>query len=301
MLMLLILAVACLAGAVFLVGEISTAPNRRRAASLGRAMAYGRSPTTAVAQPARRSQLADSLRDRMTGLALRLNSKTSIESVGRSLVSAGAARRISATDFLAAKAALGLAGVFGGGLIGMTTSGAGKGLFAAIIFGLFGFFAPDMALAPLRRTRTEEIRAKLPDALDLLAVSVEAGLGFDGAIAKLAERRDGPLAEEFALTLGEMRIGQSRTQALKNMAARVDIPEFVAFTQSIIQAEQLGSSLARILRVQAADARRRRQSAAEERAQKAPVKMIFPVAFFIFPAMFVIILGPAMLSIKELF
>jgi tight adherence protein C len=299
MLMLLILAVACLAGAVFLVGEIATLPDRRRAASLGRAMAYGQSPT--LAQPSRRSWLSASLRPRMTALALRLNAKTSVESVARSLVSAGVARRISATDFLAAKAVLGLVGVFGGGLIGMTTSGAGKGLFAAIIFGLFGFFAPDIALVPLRRSRTEELQADLPDALDLLAVSVEAGLGFDGAVAKLAERRDGPLAEEFALMLGEMRMGQSRTQALKNMAGRVDIPEFVAFTQAVIQAEQLGSSLARILRVQAADARRRRQSAAEERAQKAPVKMIFPVAFFIFPAMFVIILGPAMLSIKDLF
>jgi tight adherence protein C len=132
-------------------------------------------------------------------------------------------------------------------------------------------------------------------------VSVEAGLGFDGAIAKLTEHMDGPLAEEFALTLNEMKIGESRQDALKRMSERVDAPELSAFTRAIIQADQLGTSLGRILRVQAADTRLRRQAAAEEKAMKAPIKMLFPTVLFIFPAMFLVILGPAILNIQELF
>jgi tight adherence protein C len=112
---------------------------------------------------------------------------------------------------------------------------------------------------------------------------------------------DGPLAEEFALTLGEMRFGESRHDALKKLAARVDTPEVAAFTRSIIQADQLGISLGRILRAQATDTRFRRQAAAEEKAMKAPIKMLFPTVAFIFPAMFLVILGPAFLNLKELF
>jgi len=171
----------------------------------------------------------------------------------------------------------------------------------AMFLGALGFFAPDYGLTLKARGRKERVRAELPDALDLLAVSVEAGLGFDGALAKIKEHMDGPLAEEFALMLSEMRIGESRQEALKRLSDRVDVPELSAFTRAIIQADQLGTSLGRILRVQAADARLRRQAAAEEKAMKAPIKMLFPTVLFIFPAMFLVILGPALLNIQELF
>jgi tight adherence protein C len=151
------------------------------------------------------------------------------------------------------------------------------------------------------RRRQSQVSADLPDALDLLAVSVEAGMGFDGAVSKLTEHMEGPLIDEFELTLGEMRIGESRSDALKKMADRVAAPEMAAFTRSIIQADQLGISLGRILRVQAADARLKRQAAAEERAMKAPIKMLFPLVAFIFPAMFIVILGPAFLNLGKLF
>jgi tight adherence protein C len=145
------------------------------------------------------------------------------------------------------------------------------------------------------------VAADLPDALDLLAVSVEAGLGFDGAVSKLTEHMEGPLIDEFELALGEMRIGESRADALKKMAERVDVHEMAAFVRSIVQADQLGISLGRILRVQAADARLKRQAAAEERAMKAPIKMLFPLVMFIFPAMFIVVLGPAFLNLGKLF
>jgi tight adherence protein C len=166
---------------------------------------------------------------------------------------------------------------------------------------LVGFFGPDYLVSIYARRRRERIRAALPDALDLLAVSVEAGLGFDGAISKLTEHMDGPLAEEFGLTLSEMRIGESRGEALRRLGERADTPEISSFTRAIIQADQLGTSLGRILRVQAADTRLRRQAAAEEKAMKAPIKMLFPTVLFIFPAMFLVILGPAILNIDEIF
>ena len=151
------------------------------------------------------------------------------------------------------------------------------------------------------RRRRDQVQAALPDALDLLAVSVEAGLGFDAAIAKLTEHMDGPLIEEFALALSEMRVGEARQDALKKLSARVDSPELAAFVRAIIQADQLGISLGKILRVQAVDTRLKRQAAAEEKAMKAPIKMLFPTVAFIFPAMFIVVLGPAMLSLGKLF
>jgi tight adherence protein C len=134
-----------------------------------------------------------------------------------------------------------------------------------------------------------------------MAVSVEAGMGFDGAIAKLTEHMDGPLADEFALTLNEIRIGESRQDALKKLSDRTETPELSSFVRAIIQADQLGISLGRILRVQATDSRLKRQAAAEEKAMKAPIKMLFPTVMFIFPAMFLVILGPAFLNISKIF
>jgi tight adherence protein C len=215
-------------------------------------------------------------------------------------MTAGLAQSITPTAFLALKAGLGIGLGFLGLLIGGVVSPVGAFLFAAC-WGVGGFVLPGIYVSMKARGRREHIRAELPDALDLLAVSVEAGLGFDGAVAKLTDHMDGPLADEFSLTLGEMRIGESRHDALKKLSQRVDTAEVAAFVRSIIQADQLGISLGRILKVQAADSRLRRQAAAEEKAMKAPIKMMFPTAAFIFPAMFLVILGPAFLNLKELF
>src|SRR3989454_896503 len=152
-----------------------------------------------------------------------------------------------------------------------------------------------LALRMNPRVTVEMISARL------LAVSVEAGLGFDGAITKLTEHMEGALTDELALTLNEMRIGESRHDALKKLAERAAAPEVANFSRAIIQADQLGISLGRILRVQATDTRLRRQAAAEERAMKAPIKMLFPTVAFIFPAMFLVILGPAFLNLSKLF
>ncbi len=194
-----------------------------------------------------------------------------------------------------------IGGVLLGAVVGGAATGATGVLFFAIILGGVGFIVPDFAVSAKARSRRDQIRAELPDALDLMAVSVEAGMGFDGALAKLTEHMEGPLADEFALTLNEVKIGETRQDALKKLADRTDTPELSSFVRSIIQADQLGISLSRILRVQATDSRLKRQAAAEEKAMKAPIKMLFPTVLFIFPAMFLVILGPAFLNLSKIF
>ena len=241
------------------------------------------------------------LGDRLAGWTLKLHPKTTIEGVSARLLAAGLGRKISPTTFLAFKSALALGGVAAGALFGGAAAGPGGVLFAAVALGGVGFIVPDFVISGKARSRKDRIRAELPDALDLMAVSVEAGMGFDGAISKLTEHMHGPLADEFALTLGEIRIGESRQDALKKLADRNGTPELSSFVRSIIQADQLGISLGRILRVQATDSRLKRQAAAEEKAMKAPIKMLFPTVLFIFPAMFLVILGPAFLNLSKIF
>jgi tight adherence protein C len=301
MTLVLILAVFCLAGAAFLIGEIVTAPARQRHVSVRRAATWGRMELPSGApQEGLQERLVAPIGEVLAKWALKLNPRSSTDNVSRRLMGAGLGYRLSPTGFLALKALLALIGVFVGSLLGSSRGLAGLVLGAAIL-GAIGFLGPDYALILKARNRKEKIRAELPDALDLLAVSVEAGLGFDASLAKLNEHMEGPLAQEFGLTLSEMRIGESRSEALKRMSERVDAPELSAFTRAIIQADQLGTTLGRILRVQATDARLRRQAAAEERAMKAPIKMLFPTVLFIFPAMFLVILGPAILNVEKLF
>jgi len=295
--MLLALAFLPLALAVFLVGEVATAPQRRRSLALRRAASYGvRRAQPANVLPRFSERVVAPAVERLATLALRLNPKASADAIGGRLIAAGVSQRISTSQFLALKSGLALGGVIAGAAFGAVLAPVAGVVFVPLL-GAVGFIGPDLILTVRIKARRERIRSELPDALDLLAVSVEAGLGLDGAIAKLTEHMDGALVDEFALTLGEMRIGESRSEALKKLAERVPAPEVSAFVRSVIQAEQLGISLGRILRVQAADSRLRRQAAAEERAMKAPIKMLFPTALFIFPAMFVAILGPAFLNI----
>jgi tight adherence protein C len=297
---LLVLAIGCLAAAAYFVGELAMLPARERATSVRRAATYGRFRARVGApRESLRERALVPLSHSLANLVLRLNPRTNAESVAMKLQAAGLGQKISPTAFLAGK---GLFSLAGGALALVLIGSAGR---AGLMFGLFtvlvGFFGPDYLVSIYARRRREQIRAALPDALDLLAVSVEAGLGFDGAISKLTEHMDGPLAEEFGLTLSEMRIGESRGEALRRLGERADTPEVSSFTRAIIQADQLGTSLGRILRVQAADTRLRRQAAAEEKAMKAPIKMLFPTVLFIFPAMFLVILGPAILNIDEIF
>ena len=298
--MLLVLALMFLGGAAYLLGEVVTAPARARQNAVQRAATYGKVKMRSGGEMAKfHVRVVQPVAQKTARLVLRFSPKATVESVSMKLLAAG--MTISPTSYLAVK---GFA-VGGGFLCGLVFGGAASGVGGSLLFApglaMLGFVVPDFVVGARARKRRDSIAADLPDALDLLAVSVEAGLGFDGAVTKLTEHMDGPLIDEFALTLGEIRIGEGRQEALKKMAARVSSPELAAFVRALIQADQLGISLGRILRVQASDSRNKRQMAAEEKAMKAPVKMLFPTVTCIFPAMFIVILGPALLNLLKLF
>ena len=292
-----------LGASAYLVGEAVTQPGRERDRAVRRAANYGRPRVAATGLDRLRfhERVLVPAIGSLSRLALKVNPRANVDAIAVRLLAAGMGRSITPTTFLAIKAASAIGGAFLGFAVGTAAAGPLAGFAFAFGLGFGGFIVPGFVIGMRARKRREELRTQLPDALDLLAVSVEAGLGFDGAVAKLTEHMDGALAEEFSLTLGEMRIGESRHDALKKLAARSSAPEVASFCRAIIQADQLGISLGRLLRVQATDARLKRQAAAEEKAAKSPIKMLFPTVIFIFPAMFIVILGPAMLNLMELF
>lgn len=174
-----------------------------------------------------------------------------------------------------------------------------------LIFGFFtyaiGLFLPYILLEQKIAKRKIALQQELPDVLDLLTVSVEAGLGFDGALVKLSEKMKGQMVDEFTRMLQEIRIGVSRKDALRALAERCDVQDISLFTGALIQADQLGVSISKVLRIQSLDMREKRKQRAEEQGMKAPIKMLFPLVFFIFPALLIVLLGPAVIQIFEIF
>jgi tight adherence protein C len=161
---------------------------------------------------------------------------------------------------------------------------------------VFGFLLPNILLHNTGQKRTEKMQNALPDALDLMTISVEAGLAFDAAVSRVARDTHGPLAQEFVRTLQEMQIGVSRGEAMRAMAERTTMKDLKSFCLAMVQADSFGIPIARVLRVQAQEMRVKRRQRAEEKAQKLPVKILFPLIFFILPCLFIVILGPAVLA-----
>jgi tight adherence protein C len=188
-----------------------------------------------------------------------------------------------------------------GAIIGLTTRGVAGLLLGAVVGAGFGYFLPDMVVHDISQRRQDRIRRTLPDIMDTLTVSVEAGLGFDAAIAQITRYGRGPLAGEFARVLQEMQIGRSRVDALRALGQRTNVAELKAFCAIVVQATELGVPIANVLREQAKEMRIRRRQHAEEQAQKVPVKILFPLIFCLFPAIFIVVLGPGMINIFDLF
>lgn len=164
-----------------------------------------------------------------------------------------------------------------------------------------GFFTPDMYLYQKGADRAEAMRKTFPDALDLLTISVEAGLGFDAALSHVAKNVEGPLADEFARVLQEMQIGLGRAGALRALGERTTLEEMRGFVSAMVQADAFGIPIGKVLRVQSAEIRVKRRQRAEEQAQKLPVKILFPLILFILPCLFIVVLGPAAISIVATF
>jgi tight adherence protein C len=221
-----------------------------------------------------------------------------VEGLRRRLLLAGLAERLGPEEFLVLQ---GLAALAGGGvgaaagaLLGLSGAGVVR---LAVFLAAVGAAVPEARLGRKREQRQAAIRRDLPDVLDLLVISVEAGVGLEGAIEVVGRHFDSPLAHELGRMLREMELGVPRRTALQNLKRRVDVPEVSAFVLSLIQADGLGMPLGRVLRAQAAEMRSRRRQWAREKAAKLPVKILFPMFLFIFPALFVVVLGPAVSSI----
>jgi tight adherence protein C len=294
--LLLVLAGLSLAGAVFVFSDTLTPQGRRRTASVAMVRRY----SGITSRRRQRRYRSGATTDALENVGRRFTTAKMAERLPNRIAAAGLAGRVTPESFAALR--IGLVG-----LTGLTIAAfagpaglSGSGLVIVLAVGCaLAFLAPGFVLARRAAARRERIAEKLPEALDLLAVSVEAGLGFFGAIQRLVESSTGPLADEFALVLTDLRVGQSSEFALKRMAKRVDTPEIASFVRAVLQGEQLGLSLARTLRNLADDTRKRRRAIAEEKAAKAPVKMLFPAAFFIFPSLFIVILGPAVLTLAK--
>lgn len=170
-----------------------------------------------------------------------------------------------------------------------------------LIAAVAGFFLPDVWVQNLGQRRQQEVQNGLPDAIDMMTVCVEAGLGFDSALARVALNLEGPVASEFARVLQEMQFGKSRAEALRSMVDRTNVSELRTFVSSLIQSAELGISVGDVLRAQAGEMRIKRRQRAEERAQKLPVKILMPLVFCILPTVFIVVLGPAVINIIHTF
>ncbi|MBI1881745.1 MAG: type II secretion system F family protein [Chloroflexi bacterium] len=233
----------------------------------------------------------------------RLSPSKSRAAAERQLELAGKPYGWGATEFLGLR--LFVAVVFGVLAFLITSLSPSAGALARIIAPLvaafFGYLLPILWLRSKINKRKKEIIKSLPDAMDLLTITVEAGMGFDGALQKVAEKWSNELSKAFGKVVQEMRLGVIRREALRNMSNNMDVPDVTSFVAAIIQADQLGVSIAKILRIQSEQMRVKRRQRAEEQANKAPIKMLFPMVFLIFPALFVVLLGPAVIILMETF
>jgi tight adherence protein C len=290
------LAAVGLAIAIFVVAAAPSRPGEGGVAGALRQIEkrYGQPVPDASAKG---SDLLAMLPGWLRGLALRLSPAGITTRLQRGLDLAGNPARWNPDRLLAVKG-LGLVGFAALGVLYGAHRPALLVVFAVAGAGI-GFFLPDVLLYNAGTKRQARIQATLPDAMDMLTICVEAGLGFDAALAQVARNSDGPLAADLSRTLQEMQIGKSRTEALHSLSERTTVPELRVFVSSLVQATELGISVASVLREQAKEMRVRRRQRAEERAQKVPVKILFPLVTCLFPALFVVIIGPGVIMIAH--
>jgi tight adherence protein C len=238
---------------------------------------------------------------RMSGAVGRITSQSFGDRTQKRLALAGNPGDLRVSDWLGIKGLCTI--LFGIGFfllfLGMLNMGVVGGVLGAVVGGLVGYTVPEFWLGRRIGARQKAILMMIPDTLDLLTISVRAGLGFDAALAKVVEKLKGPLSEEFRRALAELRVGKSRREALRDIVARTEVQPLTNFIGAIIQAEQLGVSISKVLQVQSEQLRIERRQRAEEMAAKAPIKMLFPLVGCIFPSLFIIILGPAVILIVK--
>jgi tight adherence protein C len=228
-------------------------------------------------------------------IGYRLTPVSYVQKLDRLLSLAGRPPSLPLGRVLAAKPLLGLFGALFGILISANSS-SGLLKLVGIFVVLLGYFIPDLMLYSKGQERQKALQLELANTMDQMLISVEAGLGFEGAMARAGENGKGPLAEELVRTLQDMQVGRSRRESYLALAERTNVPELRSFVQAVIQADTYGIAISRVLRVQAKVMRVKRRQRAEEKAMKLPVMVLFPLLFFIFPVLFIAILGPAVIN-----
>ena len=236
---------------------------------------------------------------RLSGSVSRVASTSFTERTEKRLALAGNPGDLRVADWLGVKAVGAIVGAIVFFLLGMLMTGFPLSIILALVGLFFGYTIPEFWLGGRVRKRQKAILLGIPDALDLLTISVEAGLGFDAALAKVVEKLKGPLIDEFRRALAEVRVGKVRREALRDIIPRTEVQALTNFIGAIIQAEQLGVSISKVLQVQSEQLRIERRQRAEEQAAKAPIKMLFPLVGCIFPSLFIVILGPAIILIVK--
>ena len=241
------------------------------------------------------------LQNRFAGLGRRVSGADSSERIRRKLDLAGNPPGWTVDRVMSGKVVGAIAGFAGGMLFSFMLGSVTTKLLVIVGVSLAGFFAPSMYLYQRTYDRSGRIQRELPDAIDLLTISVESGLGFDAALQQVAYNTEGPLADEFSRVLREMQIGSSRSEAMRALAERSNLSELRSFVSSMVQADAFGIPIANVLRVQSSEMRVKRRQRAEEKAQQVPVKMTIPLIFCILPSLFIVVMGPAVLQVMDSF
>ena len=235
-------------------------------------------------------------------LTIKFTPQNWLNNISRKLELSGSPSKMDPTMFLSSQFIMAV--VFGGIMLLFLTvltksTPAGQVFLYTVVFTLIGFFMPQFQLSRKVTKRQKNIRKAMPDALDLLTICVEAGLGFDAALAKVTEKWDTQLSRAFARVIQEIQLGKLRREALRDMAENIGITEMTSFVAAVIQSEQLGVSMAKVLRIQADQMRIKRRQMAEEEAHRAPIKMLIPMALLIFPSLLIVLFVPAVLTVMQ--
>jgi|SRR5215211_1011671 len=298
MLLVLIIALICAGGALALAGRAARLPRIRAEESVNRIGAYGFG-AGAAADPPPRASLLPQLAAKLGAAVLPSAGEDREAEIRKLLLSAGLWNTTPVT-LLGYRV---LAAVASGGLLLWLTARGGQAPAVVVLVSAYGtglgWLVPMFVVKSRARNRIERVELELPELIDLLVVTLEAGLGFNAALGRAAERMRGPLGQEIRLALKEQSLGLSLDQSLKNMLGRCDAPAVRAFSRAVAQGEAMGISIGQVMRDLAGDLRTRRRQIVQEKAQKAPIKMLFPLAFLILPAIFVVVLFPGLYRVVE--
>jgi tight adherence protein C len=301
---LLLLGVLMVAAALVLLAAATTTD--AEASGVGKSLAVLRAMTdapkelTAEVDRPFSERVLEPLRAKALGVGRRFSGGDSADRIRRKLDLAGNPAGWDVDRVVSGKVIGAVAGLVVGVVLALLLGLSTPTFVVAVVAGLaLGFLAPGLYLYQKAYDRTQQITRDLPDAIDLMTISVESGLGFDAAVQQVARNTEGPVADEFARVLREMQIGQGRSSALRAMAERTDVADLKSFVSAMVQADSFGIPVAQVLRVQAQEMRVKRRQRAEEKAQQVPVKITVPLIFFILPCLFVAVMGPAAIGIMD--